>query len=124
ATVVKSASPDDAAHFTVGQLITYSFVVTNTGNVTATGVTVTEKSFSGTGTPPVPSCPATTLAPGAQMTCTATYTLTQQDIDNGSVTNTAGGTITPPTGPPQPIPPDTIIIPGNPNPAITLVKSA
>lgn len=70
---------------TVGDTVTYSFVVTNTGNVTLTDVTVTD---------PLPGlsaidCPATTLAPGESMTCTATYTVTLADAEAGEVQNTA-----------------------------------
>ena len=36
-TVVKSATPDSPDAYEVGQEVTYSFVVTNTGNVTLTG---------------------------------------------------------------------------------------
>ncbi len=68
-----------------GELITYSFVVTNTGNLTLHNVTVTD---------PLPglsaiSCPKTTLVVGESMTCTATYAVTQVDIDAGSVHNLA-----------------------------------
>ncbi|MFE6869428.1 hypothetical protein ACFVFS_23100 [Kitasatospora sp. NPDC057692] len=88
--VVKSASPTTVS--TVGESVAYSFQVTNTGNVDLTNVTVADTVFSGTGTPPVISCPSTMLAVGASLTCTATYTVTQADVDAGRVTNTATAT--------------------------------
>ncbi|WP_292786524.1 MULTISPECIES: DUF7507 domain-containing protein [unclassified Microbacterium] len=125
-TVVKSASPSTAADYDVGQEITYSFVVTNTGNVTLTDVTVDETAFSGSGEMSPITCPAgaASLAPGAQVTCTATYTLTQADVDAGRLTNTATATGTPPSGEPPVSPPSTVQIPGDPQPALTVVKSA
>ncbi|MBF4619528.1 DUF1573 domain-containing protein, partial [Clavibacter sp. VKM Ac-2873] len=63
--------------FAAGQTVTYSFVITNTGNTTLTDVTVDEAAFSGTGTLSEISYPTRTLAPGEQTTATATYTLTQ-----------------------------------------------
>ncbi len=83
-----------------GNVITYTYTVTNTGNIALTGVNVLETAvnFSGTGTLPNPvyvsSMPqvgssATSLAVGAVSTYTATYTLTQADIDAGQVNNLA-----------------------------------
>src|SRR5690606_17258847 len=97
-TVVKSATPADAESFVLDQLITYSFVVTNTGNVTLTDVAVDEVEFTGTGelSPIVCGEDAASLAPGAQVTCTAEYRLTQEDIDAGTVQNSATATGTPP----------------------------
>ena len=60
---------------TVGDTIDYTFLVQNTGNVTLTNVNVSDPKVGSL------SCPTTTLAPGASMTCTATYALTQADID-------------------------------------------
>ncbi len=68
-------------------MIGYSFVLTNTGNVTLAGpLAVTDDKANDE------SCPATSsLAPVASITCTATYTITAGDVAAGSVTNTAVG---------------------------------
>lgn len=84
-TILKSATIGGSAitaPIQVGDIIQYSYLVTNTGNVTLNGVGVTETSFNGLGTAPSPTGGATTLAPGAVTTFTATYTVTQADIDN------------------------------------------
>ena len=82
--VAKSADPVTYDH--VGQSIAYTYVITNAGNVTIDGpLTVTDNLTS-------VSCPVVaTLAPAASATCTATYLITQADLDAGSVTNTARG---------------------------------
>ena len=84
----------DANGHDVGDTIAYTFVVTNTGNVTLTSVGVTDPKVGAV------SCPGGPLAAGAQRTCTATYALTQADVDAGVVDNTATTSGTPPTGPP------------------------
>ncbi|WP_051191688.1 DUF7507 domain-containing protein [Microbacterium luticocti] len=122
--LVKSADPSDAAHFTVGQKITYSFVVTNTGNVTMREITVDDTDFSGSGTPTAIECPSTELAPGAQTTCTSEYTLTQDDLDAGHVSNSATATGQPPSGDRVPSPPSQVVVPAAQQPAIGLVKTA
>ncbi len=79
----------------VGGTITYAFSVKNTGNVTLTGVTVADLNPAVT----VVGGPIS-LAPGAEDTTsfTASYTVTQADIDNGSFSNQATATGTPPSG--------------------------
>ncbi len=85
-------APTDRAD--VGDKITYAFTVTNTGNVTLTNVTVTDPKVT------VVGGPIASLAPGASnnTTFTATYTLTQADINTGSVYNLATVTGTKPGG--------------------------
>jgi LPXTG-site transpeptidase (sortase) family protein len=79
-------SETSAGPYGVGDTITYDIVVENTGNVTLTGVTVSDPVATvGACAPVQPS----TLAPGATMTCAASYVVTQADIDAGSFTNTA-----------------------------------
>ncbi len=101
--LVKTA--DDDTQRAVGDVITYSFVVTNAGNQTLTNIIVTDTGHTGTGLPlPAPDADTGTitndantigdstnstsgdgawdvLAPGDELTVTATYTVTQNDVD-------------------------------------------
>jgi LPXTG-motif cell wall-anchored protein len=95
-TLTKTATPTVIT--SVGQDIAYSFLVTNTGNVTLTAITVDETAFSGSGTTPTVSCPDGPLAPAATVTCTAGYTSTTADVEAGEIANTAVAVGTPPSG--------------------------
>ena len=70
------------------QLITYFYTVTNSGNVTIKGpINVTDDHLASTFT-----ISNSDLAPGQNVTGSAIYTITQQDLDVGSVTNLANAT--------------------------------
>ena len=75
-TLAKSSSTTEVT--SAGQAVPYRYRVTNTGNVTLTGLTLADNH-----TDAAPVCDATTLAPAAAMTCTAQYTVTQADLDAG-----------------------------------------
>jgi len=78
-----------------GDVITYTFSATNTGTVPLTNVVVTDPLL------PNLSCTIPTLAVGATAMCAATnntYTITAQDVTNGSVNSTASAKATPPAG--------------------------
>ena len=111
---------------TVGETLHYSFLVTNTGNVTLAPVTINDTEFTGHGTRPVVICPAgaTALAPAASVTCTATYTVTQADVDAGSVRNTATASGKTPASQAITSAPSSATVHGVRSPAITVVKSA
>ncbi|WP_425545924.1 DUF7507 domain-containing protein, partial [Aquimarina litoralis] len=69
----------------VGDVITYTFTVTNTGNVTVSNIFIDDILTGSTNLAITPS----TLAPGEQGTAQATYVITQVDINNGEVINSA-----------------------------------
>lgn len=93
-TLVQTAAPTTVA--AVGDQVTYSYQVTNSGNVTMSSIGISQGSFSGSGTAPVVTCPPGALAPGASQTCTATYLVTQADLDAGHVVSTVSAVGTPP----------------------------
>ncbi|HLO29018.1 MAG TPA: TadE/TadG family type IV pilus assembly protein [Anaerolineales bacterium] len=68
-------------------VITYIYTLTNTGNVTLTAPKITDMLVINI------TCPAS-IAPGATGTCTGTHSVTQADIEAGSITNTATATAT------------------------------
>ncbi|MDP1714103.1 MAG: TadE/TadG family type IV pilus assembly protein [Anaerolineales bacterium] len=83
----KSASP--TASSTVGAIITYTYTLTNTGNVSLTSpYAVADNKIASVNC----SGAASPLAPTASTTCTASYSITNNDITNGSVVNQAAGT--------------------------------
>src|SRR3954453_8615046 len=70
----------------------------NTGNVTVTDLTVID-TLAAPATPTLDiSCPDTALVPGAGTTCTATYAVTQADLDHGLIGNSAVATARGPAG--------------------------
>ena len=93
--LIKDGTYDDGdCTSEVGDVIAYSFSVTNTGNVTLTNVIVADPLVTMVGGP------IASLAPGAIDTAsyTASYTITQQDIDAGVFSNQATATGTTPSG--------------------------
>ena len=91
--LVKTSSYDDGdCTAAVGDTIAYSFSVTNTGNVTLTNVVVSDPLVT------ILGGPIASLAPGVtdSTTYTASYTITQQDIDAGVFSNQATATATAP----------------------------
>ncbi|MEV8339012.1 LPXTG cell wall anchor domain-containing protein [Leucobacter sp. NPDC077196] len=123
--MVKSADPSSAEDYVLGANITYSFLVTNTGNIRIDDLSISENVFTGAGEAPVATCPRTSLEPGESVTCTASYTLVQADIDDEGVSNSATA-VGIPEGSETPVlsDPSTFQIPVDAAPAISLVKSA
>lgn len=89
--ISKSASPTTVS--AVGQSISYSFLVTNTGNVAIADVAVTDTQSAPAGALAAPpACPDPTLQPSGTETCTASYTVTLADLDHGSISDSAVAT--------------------------------
>ena len=112
----------EATYDAVGDTIHYELLVTNTGNVPLAGPVAIDDDLATD-----EACPALTgigdndaeLDVGEAVTCTATVTASQGDLDAGSIVNTAtasaGGTTSPS---------DTATVDADPKPALTLEKSA
>jgi hypothetical protein len=99
--VVKSVT-SSGPYNAMGETISYQFVATNTGNVTLSSVGITDTQTAPAGSlasgpsctslsSPSGSCSGSTasLAPGQSATFVAAYTITQADLTNGSVSDSA-----------------------------------
>lgn len=73
---------------TIGSPVSWTYVVSNTGTVPLSGISVVDDQGV------VVSCPATSLAPGTSMTCTGSGTAIA-----GQYSNVGTVTATPPSGP-------------------------
>ncbi len=78
--VVKTADP---AIIQSGETVTYTYVVTNTGDVTLTNITLNDNKIGAI------TCPATQLAAGANMTCTKTAIINVDTTNVATVTGNA-----------------------------------
>jgi uncharacterized repeat protein (TIGR01451 family)/LPXTG-motif cell wall-anchored protein len=118
-TVVKSST---TSSLSAAGTVDYSYLVTNTGNVTLTGISLSDDNDNND-----MSCPAATLDPGAYMTCTATHTFTQAELDaNGSPTPGSGVLYNLVTASSNEAPDatDDLSIPISVGPSLTVVKSS
>lgn len=122
--VADSGDPDTVA--SLGEVLTYSFTVTNIGSTPLTDVTISDAMLGLVDAPCVAS-----LAVGASTTCPLlppqTHTVTAGDVAAGSVSNVATTCGTPPSGP-DVCDADDATVPtdgGAPEPAtLALVKTA
>jgi uncharacterized repeat protein (TIGR01451 family) len=86
--ITKTDNLNPNQYSAVGQVVTYTIVATNTGNVTLHNVTVTDTPAL-TGFSCSPTIPVANLAPGASITCTGTHSITAGDLSSGSFKDTA-----------------------------------
>ncbi|NVK50536.1 MAG: DUF11 domain-containing protein, partial [Cyclobacteriaceae bacterium] len=98
-----SKTSDKSTYSKVGEVITYTFTLTNTGNVSISSVSLSDNKVS-----PAPALQSESLSPadnvlspGESFVYTASYAVTQADIDAGSIVNTATASGTPPSGAPS-----------------------
>ena len=90
--IVKSGDLDGA--FAAGQTISYGFEAANKGNVDLTDVEISD-ALSGLGALScTPAQQVALLEIDAVITCDASYTISEQDVEDGSVSNTASATST------------------------------
>ncbi|TVR38274.1 MAG: PKD domain-containing protein, partial [Bacteroidia bacterium] len=82
---------DQTAFTQVGDVLTFTIVVTNTGNVPLTNVVVDDPVTGDSWTIPI-------LQPGDSMTFTTTYTITQGDLDSCTIRNIVTATGDDPDG--------------------------
>jgi hypothetical protein len=89
-----SKTADAESYSAVGDQITYTYVLTNTGNTILgpSQFSIDDDKING-GLPFNCGAAATTLQINGTVTCTATYTVVSGDLESGSITNSAFGQV-------------------------------
>jgi hypothetical protein len=103
-TLTFTASPLQTTVTAAGQVVTYNYILSNLGTLDVVGPFAIVDNIAAT------SCPIgmpTTLTPGQVFICTGTYTVTQADMDAGTIANTAYATSN-----------------GSPSPSVSMTVSA
>src|SRR5699024_1629657 len=108
---------DADSYSTAGQTVEYTFEVINTGNVTLQNIIVTDPMFEES-----IELEETTLQPGQSATGTMVYEITQDDVNNGALSNAATVTGTPPDNLEPPTDDDEVTIEAGQTPSISLIK--
>jgi uncharacterized repeat protein (TIGR01451 family) len=120
---VSVAKNADVSTFTTpGDELEYSIVVTNTGNVSLADVHVTDDTADAGSLGCDGILPAV-LLPGEGVNCTAARTVTQSDIDDGNVSNTATASGQDPDGR-LVVAQDTVTVDADQSPSIVIEKVA
>ena len=88
--ITKQTVPVGVTYDAVNEVITYTIMLTNTGNVALDNWSITDSLISGDLNCDLAT--TTPLAAGGTITCHPTYTITQADLNAGKVTNKATGT--------------------------------
>ncbi|WP_344338118.1 DUF7507 domain-containing protein, partial [Kitasatospora putterlickiae] len=110
---------DTAGPVHVGDVVHYTYTVTNTGGTAVHGLTVRDDHATGI------TCDPTALNPGEVAACQAGYTVTAADVELGHLTNTALADALGPQGQPVESPPARVELPVAPVAAtLTLTKTA
>ena len=77
----------------VGDELRYRYEVSNSGTVTLSGTVAISDDKIGSAGITCAAVPEGGLAPGGEVVCAGTYTVSQADVDAGSVTNEASATL-------------------------------
>ena len=109
------SDPADGVAYKLGETIEYDIDVKNDGNLTVTGITVTDPNGDDFGEQAIES-----LAPGETATFKATHVVTEADVKAGEVVNVATATGTSP----DPDKPEVPVVPGKDTDSTETAKAA
>lgn len=112
-------SSDKASIAKAGEVLTYTFKVSNTGNVTVKDIAVKDDKLV-----PAQICTVPELAPAKDASCTRSYEVTQADIDVGGVRNTAVVSGNPPSGLRLNVSSNPVVTPTAAAPKLNVIKTA